>query len=90
MNARVANMQKKRKTLGITEEVEPYTQLNQEDIKKMEETTNVFKQLFEKKYYFLHNVKKMLMHFQKMINIFLNQDKLKQVNPRIIVLCQYI
>ena len=47
MNGRVANMQK-RKMLGTTETVEPYTQLNQEDIKKMEELTNIFKQLLKK------------------------------------------
>jgi seryl-tRNA(Sec) selenium transferase len=49
MNGRVANMQK-RKILGTTETVEPYTQLNQEELKKMEELTNILKHLLEKKY----------------------------------------
>ena len=47
MNGRVVNMQKRR-ILGTTETVEPYPQLNQEDIKKMEELTNIFKHLLEK------------------------------------------
>jgi len=47
INGRVANMQKK-KILGMNESVEPYTQLNEQDIKKMEEITNIFKSLLEK------------------------------------------
>ena len=49
MNNRVANMQK-RKILGTTETVEPYTPLNEHDIRKMEEITNMLKALLEKKY----------------------------------------
>ena len=49
MNSRVANMQK-RKILGTNETVEPYTQLNQEELKKMEELTNILKHLLEKNY----------------------------------------
>ena len=49
MNSRVANMQK-RKILGTTETVEPYIQINEQDIRKMEEITNICKALLEKKY----------------------------------------
>jgi hypothetical protein len=48
VNRRVADAQK-RKILGISEEAEPYTQLNDQDITKMQEITNIFKQLLEKK-----------------------------------------
>ena len=48
-NARIANIQK-RKILGLNEEVEPYIQLNQEDIRKSEEITSVLKQILEKYY----------------------------------------
>jgi hypothetical protein len=46
-NLRVANIQK-RKILGLNEEVEPYIQLNHEDIRKSEEITSVLKQILEK------------------------------------------
>ena len=49
MNGRVVDMQK-RKILGITEAAEPYTQLNERDIRIMEEITSILKQLLEKKY----------------------------------------
>ena len=46
INGRVANMQKQ-KIVGMNETVEPYTQLNEQDIKTMEEITNIFKSLLE-------------------------------------------
>ena len=48
INGRVANLQKQ-KILGMNETAEPYTQLNEQDIKTMEEITNIFKSLLEKK-----------------------------------------
>lgn len=51
INARVANIQKK-KLLGIIDEVIPFTQLNQEDIQKMTMLTSILKQLLEKKLLF--------------------------------------
>ena len=56
-NARVADIQK-RKILGLNEEVEPYIQLNQEDIRKSEEITHVLKQILENIYYLLDNLTK--------------------------------
>ena len=56
INGRVANMQKQ-KILGMNETVEPYTQLNEQDIKNMEEITNVFKSLLEKKLVIINKVK---------------------------------
>ena len=44
MNARVAAIQK-RKLLGVDEEAVPYTQINENDMRKMEEITNLLKQL---------------------------------------------
>ena len=47
MNGRVADTQK-RKILGTTETAEPYMQLNEQDIRTMEEITSILKQLLEK------------------------------------------
>ena len=49
INGRVANMQR-RKILKIPEEVEPYTQLDEYEIDKMNKVTNELKELLEKKY----------------------------------------
>ena len=56
INGRVADMQQ-RKILGITEQVEPYIQLNEQDIRKMEEITTILKQLLAKKLLTVHQFK---------------------------------
>jgi hypothetical protein len=39
---------KNAKFSGITEAAEPYTQLNEQDLRNMEEITSILKQLLEK------------------------------------------
>jgi hypothetical protein len=54
--------------LGTTETVEPYIQLNEQDIRKMEEITNIFKALLEKKILTINQ-------FKDEISLFTKEDK---------------
>ena len=54
-------MYKKEKS-GLSEQVEPYIQLNQEDIRKSEEITNALKKTLEHIYYLLDNLTKLYLH----------------------------
>lgn len=67
VNRRVADAQK-RKILGISEQAEPYTQLNEQDIAKMQEITNILKQLLEKKLLTVN-------HFKEDVKTFSHDNK---------------
>jgi len=64
MNARVAAIQK-RKLLGVDEEAVPYTQINENDVRKMEEITNLLKQLLEKQLLIISQFKDNITQYSK-------------------------
>ena len=73
INARVSNIQRQ-KILGVVEEVNPYIQINQEDINKMKLYASTLRQVLEKRYLLTNN--------------FLSDDTLLNVNKYIVELGQ--
>ena len=54
INKRVSNIQRQ-KLLGVTEDVAPYIQINQEDINKMKLYASTLRQVLEKRYLLTNN-----------------------------------
>ena len=54
INKRVSNIQRQ-KLLGVTEDVAPYIQINQEDINKMKIYASTLRQVLEKRYLLTNN-----------------------------------
>ena len=73
INKRVSNIQRQ-KLLGVTEDVAPYIQINQEDINKMKIYASTLRQVLEKRYLLTNN--------------FLSDDSLPNVNKYIVELAQ--
>ena len=73
INIRVSNIQRQ-KLLGVTEDVAPYIQINQEDINKMKLYASTLRQVLEKRYLLTNN--------------FLSDDSLPNVNKYIVELAQ--
>ena len=73
INKRVSNIQRQ-KLLGVTEDVAPYIQINQEDINKMKLYASTLRQVLEKRYL--------------LTNIFLSDDSLPSLNKYIVELAQ--
>ena len=73
INIRVSNIQRQ-KLLGVTEDVAPYIQINQEDINKMKIYASTLRQVLEKRYLLTNN--------------FLSDNSLPSLNKYIVELAQ--
>ena len=72
-NMRVSNIQRQ-KLMGVVEDVNPYTQINQEDINKMKIYASTLRQVLEKRYLLTNN--------------FLSDNSLPNLNKYIVELAQ--
>ena len=73
INIRVSNIQRQ-KLLGVTEDVAPYIQINQEDINKMKLYASTLRQVLEKRYLLTNN--------------FLSDNSLPNLNKYIVEIAQ--
>ena len=73
INMRVSNIQRQ-KLMGVVEDVNPYVQINQEDINKMKIYASTLRQVLEKRYLLTNN--------------FLSDDSIPNVNKYIVELAQ--